>query len=116
MNFNRTEQFAVIFAFIFVSWSLLPLVENVPITTMTIASSVVLFLVGIAYPIIIFKPEWSKAILLFEGIIFLIIGLMYLNFPVNIIYMVLGLILVVVSLMAYANRLPGRLFSRTRKF
>ncbi|WP_225370714.1 hypothetical protein [Methanobrevibacter arboriphilus] len=36
-----------------------------------------MFLIGIAYPLIIFIPEWKRAILLVEGIIFASVGVAF---------------------------------------
>ena len=39
------------------------------ITNDSIASAIILVLIGIAYIVIVAKPQWAKAVFFFEGII-----------------------------------------------
>lgn len=108
MNTNQKQQFAIIFAFIMITWSLLPLIESQPITTLTIATSCILFLIGIAYPLVVFKPLWSKSVIFIEGAIFFAIGAIFLNFSLNIFFMILGSVLIISAILAYQGKFPKR--------
>ena len=108
MSYSRIQQFSIVFAFIMITWGLLPFF-NIGGTTLnnnTLATSTILFLIGIAYPIIIFIPEWKKAILLVEGIIFASVGAAFLEPFFNLYFLVIGILFIVVSVLAYAEKLP----------
>ena len=60
------------------------------ITNDSIASAIILVLIGIAYIVIVAKPQWVKAVFFFEGII---IGICYLLFHITICLELLDLLL-----------------------
>ena len=53
------------------------------ITNDSIASAIILVLIGIAYIVIVAKPQWAKAVFFFEGIIIGISGYTLLATPYN---------------------------------
>jgi len=120
MSYSRIQQFSIVFAFIMITWALLPFF-NIGGTTLnnnTLATSTILFLLGIAYPIIIFIPEWKKAILLVEGIIFASVGVAFLQPLFNLFFLIIGILFVAVSVLAYAEKLPkflSRFFHTKRR-
>jgi hypothetical protein len=76
------------------------------ITNDNIASAIILVLIGIAYMIILVKPSWAKAVLFFEGIIIGISGYMLLAIPYNYLLAIVGLVIVVIAILAYLQKLP----------
>lgn len=106
MRINRTQQFSVIFAFIMVSWALLPFFGLSVFDDTTIATSIVFCLIGIAYPLTLFKPQWNKALLLLEGIIFAVTGLIFLHPLNNLLFLIIGALLAILAIFAYMKKLP----------
>ncbi len=76
------------------------------ITNDNIASTIILVLIGIAYMIILVKPSWAKAVFFFEGIIIGISGYMLLAIPYNYLLAIVGLVIVVIAILAYLQKLP----------
>ena len=105
---RRMEWFSMIFAFIMVSWALLPFFNlgGMTVNDNTIVSSTILILLGIAYPIVVFMPQWNKAILLIEGVVFASVGFIFLDSPNNFLFLILGGFLVIISILAYIRKLP----------
>jgi len=91
-----------------ISWGILPFfnLDGMSLNNNSIASSIILFLVGIAYPLIVFNPQWNKAVLLIEGIIFAVVGLVFLEPLYNILFLIIGVIFAILALLAYAKKLP----------
>ena len=115
---TRMEQFSIIFFFVMLSWAIVPWFLGETIDMAQIASSIIMVMVGIAYPLVIFKPEWNKGMLFVEGIIIAILGYMALGNPYNYVFLLFGLILVFISILAYMRKLPSSLlkwFYRNRK-
>ena len=75
------------------------------ITNDSIASTIILALIGIAYIIIVAKPSWAKAVFFFEGIIIGVSGYTLLAIPYNYLLTVVGIIIVVISILAYLQKL-----------
>lgn len=76
------------------------------ITNDSIASAIILVLIGIAYIVIVAKPQWVKAVFFFEGIIIGISGYMLLAIPYNYLFGIIGLVIVVIAILAYLQKLP----------
>lgn len=76
------------------------------ITNDSIASAIILALIGIAYIIIVAKPSWAKAVFFFEGIIIGVSGYTLLAIPYNYLLGVVGIIIVVIAILAYLQKLP----------
>lgn len=85
---------------------ILPIIRGDTLTNDTIATAIILVLLGIAYIIINFKPGWTKAVFFFEGIVIGIAGYMLLAFPYNIGFVIIGLFIIVVAVLAYTAKLP----------
>ncbi|WP_297982157.1 hypothetical protein [uncultured Methanobrevibacter sp.] len=77
-----------------------------PVTYDVIASSVVLVVVGWTLALSVFERSWTKAALFFDGLVFIAVGIAFLLSPYNYIFMLFGLIILVVSILAYLNKLP----------
>jgi hypothetical protein len=111
---KRTKQFSIVFAFIMIIWGLYSLIISTSIDTLTIASSFIIILVGFTYPIIIFYPKSNKIVSLIEGLFFTIFGLLILNYPINILFIVIGIILIVIAITSYLNLL-SKIFTYKKK-
>lgn len=109
MKINKIQQFSVIFAFIMISWGMLPFFGYGALDNTNIATSVILMLVGIAYPLSLFKPQWNKSLLLLEGIIFAAAGLIFLKPLYNLLFIIIGVALAILAILAYARKLPNSL-------
>ena len=82
---------------------ILPIIRGDALTNDTIATAIILVLLGIAYIIINFKPEWTKAVFFFEGIV---IGYMLLAYPYNIGFVIIGIFIISIAILAYLMKLP----------
>ena len=109
MRYSRIQQFSIIFAFVMITWGLLPFfnLANSYLSSDSIASSIVLFLLGIAYPLIVFKPQWNKSVLLIEGIVFAVVGLVLLQPLYNLLFLIIGGFFVILAILAYLKKLPS---------
>jgi len=109
MSFSRIQQFSIVFAFIMVTWALLPFFNlgGMSVDSNSVASSTILILIGIAYPLVVFKPQWNKSVLLIEGIVFVVVGLTFLQDPYNILFFIIGLFFIVLAILAYVRKLPS---------
>lgn len=106
---SRMRMYSIIFFFVMISLALVPFYYGQPFTGENIASAFIIILVGVVFPLVSFKPQWNKAVLFFEGILFAFLGYNYLANPINYIFLVFGLILVAISLLAYVKKLPPKL-------
>ena len=80
-----------------------------PVTLDIIASSVVLVVVGWTLAMSIFEPNWIKAAIFVDGLVFLGVALSLLVSPYNYIFLLFGVILIVVAVLAYMRKLPDNL-------
>ena len=81
-----------------------------------IASSVVLVVVGWTLAMSLFEPNWIKAAIFLDGLVFLAVGITFLLSPYNYIFILFGVILIAIAVLAYLRRLPPnilRYFYRT---
>ena len=109
MKISRIQQFSVIFTFIMISWAILPFFGYGTLDNTSIATSVVLILIGVAYPLSLFKPQWNKALLFFEGIIFAAVGLIFLKSFDSLLFLIIGVALAILAILAYSKKLPNGL-------
>jgi hypothetical protein len=109
MKTSRIQQFSIIFAFIMISWGMLPFLGYSTLDNVTIATSIVLILIGVAYPLSVFKPQWNKSLVFFEGIIFATVGQIFLEPLDNFLFLIIGIALVILAILAYARKLPNGL-------
>lgn len=82
-------------------WAFSPLLLESSIDSLTIATSFLIFLIGVTYPLIIFKPDFRKLVAVVEGLIFIAVGLIFQVFPLNILYVGLGIVLFVFGIFSY---------------
>ena len=100
------KMFGVLLAVVLIIVGILPVIRGNVLTNDSIATSIILILLGIAYIIITFKPEWTKAVFFFEGIVIGVVGYTILAFPYNIGFAIIGLIIIAIAVLAYLMKLP----------
>ena len=86
-----------------------------PVTYDVIASSVVLVVVGWTLALSVFEPSWTKAAILIDGLIFVLVGITFLMMPYNLIFILFGVILLAIAVAAYLGKFPAsflRLFHK----
>ena len=98
--------FGMVLAIALIIVGILPVIRGEVLTNDSIATSIILILLGIAYLIISFKPEWTKAVFFFEGIVIGVVGYTILAFPYNIGFGIIGLIIIIIAVLAYTMKLP----------
>lgn len=74
-----------------------------------IATSVVLIVVGLTLGVSIFNQSWIKAAIFVDGLVFFIMGLALLSAPYNYIFVIFGVLLLVLAILAYMEKLPSSL-------
>ena len=96
----------VMLAIMLIVWGISPILRHQPLTNDVIATAIILILIAVAYLIIMFKPPWTKAVFFFEGIVIGVSGYMLLDHPYNIEFVIVGLIIVAIAVLAYLQKLP----------
>lgn len=73
--------------------------------TETIMITILLVIIGVTYAMSTFVPSWLKSAVFLDGVIF---GLSYffVTSPLNIVFGVVGLLLLALSILAYLGKLP----------
>ena len=85
---------------------ILPLIRGDALTSDSIATSIIFILLGIAYIVIALRPEWTKAVFFFEGIVIGVAGYMLVEFPYNFGFAIIGLFIIAIAILAYLMKLP----------
>ena len=96
----------LVLAILVIFIGILPIIKGDALTNDTIATAIILVLLGIAYIIINFKPGWTKAVFFFEGIIIGVAGYMLLAYPYNIGFVIIGIFIISIAILAYLMKLP----------
>ncbi|MDR2830600.1 MAG: hypothetical protein LBB45_06175 [Methanobrevibacter sp.] len=97
MDFRQHQKiFSIFFAIIFIVWALFTYSTN-NATSEDLALNFIIVIVGITYPLVIFKTNLSKIFLLVEGILVFSIGMLYLTFYPKILFCAIGMLLVIAS-------------------
>ena len=105
-NVKMFKLLGVMLAVMLIVWGISPIIRHQPLTNDVIATAIILILIAIAYLIIMFNPSWTKAVFFFEGIVIGVSGYMLLDFPYNIELLIVGLIIVIIAILAYLQKLP----------
>ena len=100
------KMLGMVLAIMLIVIGILPIVRGNELTNDTIATSIILILLGIAYLIISFRPEWTKAVFFFEGLVIGVAGYAILAFPYNIGFAIIGLFIIAIAILAYLMKLP----------
>ena len=105
-NVKMFKLLGVLLALILIVWAITPFLRLQPITNDIIVTAIILILIAVAYFIILFNPSWTKAVFFFEGIVIGVSGYMLLAFPYNIELVIVGLIIIIIAILAYLQKLP----------
>lgn len=100
------KMLGMLLAVVLIIVGILPVIRGEVLTNDSIATSIILILLGIAYIIISFRPEWTKAVFFFEGIVIGVVGYTILAFPYNIGFAIIGIIIIAIAVLAYLMKLP----------
>ena len=96
----------VMLALMLVVWAVSPFLRHQPITNDIMATAIVFILIAVAYFIILVNPSWTKAVFFFEGIVIGVSGYMLLANPYNIEFAIVGVIIIIIAILAYLQKLP----------
>ena len=105
-NVKMFKLLGVALALMLIVMAILPFLRHQPITHDVIATAIILILIAVAYFIIMYNPGWTKAVFFFEGIVIGVSGYMLLDLPYSIEFLIVGLIIVIVAILAYLQKLP----------
>ena len=105
-NVKMFKLLGVMVALMLIVLAIYPFLRHQPITNDTLATAVILILIAVAYVIILFNPSWTKAVFFFEGIVIGLSGYMLLAYPYNYEFVIVGLIIIIIAILAYLQKLP----------
>lgn len=105
-NVKMFKLLGVMLAVMLIFWAISPFLRHQPITNDIMATAIILILIAIAYFIILYNPSWTKAVFFFEGIVIGVSGYMLLDYPYSLEFIIVGLIIVVIAVLAYLQKLP----------
>lgn len=107
-NVKIIKYLGIVLALLLIYEAVKPFLLNQPVNGDLLATSIILICIAVGYCVTVFKPSWLKAVLFFEGIIIAVVGYSLLQIPYNIILAVIGLIILIVSILAYTQKLPNK--------
>ena len=96
----------VMLAVMLIVWAIAPFIRHQPITNELMATAIILILIAVAYFIILLNPGWTKAVFFFEGIVIGVSGYMLLAHPYNLGFVIVGVIIILIAILAYLQKLP----------
>lgn len=105
-NVKMFKLLGVMLAVMLIVWAISPFLRHQPITNDVMATAIIFILIAIAYFVILYNPSWTKAVFFFEGIVIGVSGYMLLDSPYNIEFAVVGLIIIIIAILAYLQKLP----------
>lgn len=108
-NVKMFKLLGILLALALIVLGIAPFLRHQPITNDVIATAIILILIAVAYMIILYNPSWTKAVFFFEGIVIAVAGYMLLDFPYNIELAVVGLIIIIIAILAYLEKLPPKI-------
>ena len=106
MRFSKKSIILLAFSVILMVLGFWYYVDANPVTYDVIASSVVLIVVGWTLAMSVFEPSWTKAAILIDGLIFVLVGITFLLMPYNLIFIIFGIVLLAIAVAAYLGKLP----------
>ena len=105
-NIKMFKLLGVLLALMLIVLAIMPFVRHETITKDVIATAIILILIAVAYFVILYNPSWAKAVFFFEGIVICVSGYMILDYPYNLVLILVGLIIIAISILAYTQKLP----------
>ena len=108
-NVKMFKLLGVLLALMLIVLAIEPFLKHDPITNDVIATAIILILIAVAYFIILYNPSWTKAVFFFEGIVIGVSGYMLLDSPYNIELALVGLVIIIIAILAYMEKLPSNI-------
>ena len=105
-NVKMFKLLGVMLALVLIVWAISPFLRHQPITNDVMATAIILILIAVAYMVILFNPGWTKAVFFFEGIVIGASGYMLLDYPYSLEFVVVGVIIIAIAILAYLQKLP----------
>lgn len=105
-NVKMFKLLGVMLAVVLIVWAIAPFLRHQPITNDVMATAIIFILIAIAYFIILYNPSWTKAVFFFEGIVIGVCGYMLLDYPYNLEFVIVGVIIIAIAILAYMQKLP----------
>ena len=105
-NVKMFKLLGVLLALMLIVWGISPFLRHQPITNDVMTTAIIFVLIGVAYMVILYNPGWTKAVFFFEGIVIAVASYMLLDFPSNIVLILVGLIIIAIAVLAYIQKLP----------
>ena len=102
MRFTKKSIILLAFSVILMVLGLWNYVDANPVTYDVIASSVVLIVVGWTLAMSVFEPSWTKAAILIDGLIFVLVGITFLLMPYNLIFIIFGIVLLAIAVAVFS--------------
>ena len=101
------KYLGIILAILLIYEAIKPFIAGQVIDTEIKATSIIFLCIAVGYIITVFKPSWLKAILFLEGLVIAFSGYITLAFPYNYVFVIVGIILFVIAILAYKQMLPN---------
>ena len=108
-NVKMFKLLGVLLALMLIVLAIEPFLKHDSITNDVIATAIILILIAVAYFIILYNPSWTKAVFFFEGIVIGVSGYMLLDSPYNIELALVGLVIIIIAILAYMEKLPSNI-------
>lgn len=105
-NVKMFKLLGVMLALVLIVWAIAPFYRHQPITNDVMATAIIFILIAMAYFIILYNPSWTKAVFFFEGIVIGVSGYMLLDYPYNLEFVIVGVIIIAIAILAYMQKLP----------
>ena len=105
-NVKMFKLLGILLALMLIVWAITPFLRHQTITLEVMATAIILILIAVAYFIILFNPSWTKAVFFFEGIVIAVSGYMLLDYPYSLEFVIVGLIIIIIAVLAYLQKLP----------
>ena len=106
MKFSKYEMFAVIFFFVLVSWAIVPYFMSSSFSFADVGFSIILITIGLTYMLTIFVPQWNKAAIMTDGVVFILASLFLFSGLTRYVFFIFGALLILLAVLAYDRRLP----------
>lgn len=108
-NVKMFKLLGVMLALMLILWGVSPILRGETLTNDVIATAIILVLIAIAYFVILFNPSWTKAVFFMEGIVIAVSGYLLLDYPYSIEFIIIGLIIIIIAVLAYLEKLPANI-------
>jgi NADH:ubiquinone oxidoreductase subunit K len=105
-NVKLFKVLGIFLAVMLIVLGVYPFITHQQITNDVMATSIILILLAVAYCVILYNPSWTKAVFFFEGIVIGVSGYMLLDYPYGIEFAVVGVIIILIAVLAYMQKLP----------